>query len=124
MNLQDIILKQYQAGFAEVADAPVTRRHYIDRMPTETTAISNNARPAVLSQHPKAQRFAKVICEYLRKSPGATAHDLAKHLKTTPDRLNGYTQRMCDAGVLRYELGPTPDRGGRRRYMYYIAEAV
>ena len=124
MNLNDIILKQYQAGFAEVCDAPVTRRHYIDRVPTETTAISNNARPASLSNSPKAQRFAKVICKFLNDHPGATATEIAKHLKTTTDRLGNYIQRMCDAGVLRYELGEVPKGGGRRKYNYYVAEGV
>ena len=120
MNLHDILYKNYSAPL----DAPVTRRHYIDRFPTGLGEASKAPRPSELSQHPKAQRFLKIVTKYLREHPGATIAEIAGHCKTTTDRIGSYTQRMCDAGVLRHEPGPVPKNGGRRKFIYFIAEGV
>lgn len=120
MNLHDILFKAYRAPL----DATVTRRHYIDRHPTETMAISKGGRPAVLSDNPKSKAIYKKVTKFLLQNPGATAAEIASHLKSDTSKLGNYTQRMCDAGVLRYEFGMSPSTGGRRKFCYYVTEAV
>ena len=125
MNLQDILLKNYRSPELEaILAAPVTRRHYIDRFPTETMAISKTGRPAVLSENPKSKAIYKKIKKFLMQNPGATAAEIADHIKSDTTKIGNYTQRMCDAGVLRYEFGMSPSTGGRRKFCYYLAEAV
>lgn len=125
MTLQDILLKNYRTPELDnILAAPVTRRHYINKFPTATSAVVPGGRPAILSEHPKAKRIYKLVCEFLRKNPGATASEIARFAKSDTTKIGNYTQRLCDAGMIRYEVGPTPKGGGRRKFLYYVTEAV
>ena len=125
MNLQDILLKNYRTPeLDEILAAPVTRRHYIDRFPTSTSVMNAKGRPSELSSHPKAKAVYKLVCDFLRQHPGATAAEIAEHAKSDTTKIGNYTQRLCDAGVIRYEIGPSPKGGGRRKFCYYVTEAV
>ena len=125
MNLQDILLKNYRSPELEaILAAPVTRRHYIDRFPTSTAVLNSKCRPSELSSHPKAKAIYKRVRKFLLDHPGATAAEIANYLKSDTTKIGNYTQRMCDAGVIRYEIGTSPKGGGRPKFCYYLAEAV
>lgn len=115
MILQEILFKEYRA----LLDAPVTRRHYMDSVPT-----GGKLSVRFTQDSPRVARMKTAVISHLKKHPGSTSREITKSLAISMKQLQAYTRRLIEEGVVRYELGNKPKGGGRRQFMYYVSDRV